>query len=184
MKPLLIKQVQRKILLSGNRVLRGVNLFALRNIFLIIIITLISYEVLAKKIQINKIVNLNSPWGMTFLNENEVLVTEKKGKIRLINFSTLSIKDIKHLLLAADGIGKGPHRSRSTSSNFLVALHDELGNSCLWCLPKIHASQSSTFLDIVANHENLYFSEYKDLQNLNAPIKNATNNWRKVYNFS
>ena len=58
---------------SGNRVLRGVNLFALRNIFLIIIITLISYEVLAKKIQINKIVNLNSPWGMTFLNENEVL---------------------------------------------------------------------------------------------------------------
>ena len=83
---------------SGNRVLRGVKLFALRNIFLIIFITLISYEVSAKKIQINKIVNLNSPWGMTFLNENEVLVTEKKGKIRLINFSTLSIKDIKHNL--------------------------------------------------------------------------------------
>ena len=35
---------------------------------------------------------------MTFLNENEVLVTEKKEKIRLINFSTLSIKDIKHNL--------------------------------------------------------------------------------------
>ena len=83
---------------SGNRVLRGVKLFALRNIFLIIFITLISYEVSAKKIQINKIVNLNLPWGMTFLNENEVLVTEKKGKIRLINFSTLSIKDIKHNL--------------------------------------------------------------------------------------
>ena len=39
----------------------------------------------AEKIIFKKIVDLNDPWGSTFINNNELLITEKSGKIKLIN---------------------------------------------------------------------------------------------------
>ena len=68
------------------------------NIFLLFFIVWASYEVFADNIKINKIINLNSPWGFTFLNEYQILITEKQGKIKLININNLTIKDVKHNL--------------------------------------------------------------------------------------
>ena len=32
-----------------------------------------------------KIVNLNNPWGSSFINNEEIIITEKSGKIKLVN---------------------------------------------------------------------------------------------------
>ena len=52
----------------------------------------------ATNFNLKKILNLNEPWGSTFLNENELLVTEKSGKIKLINLKTKEIIEISHNL--------------------------------------------------------------------------------------
>ena len=45
-----------------------------------------------------KITNLNEPWGSTFINNQELLVTEKSGKIKLININNKNTKIIDHNL--------------------------------------------------------------------------------------
>ena len=52
----------------------------------------------ATEFSLKKILNLNEPWGSTFLNENEFLITEKSGKIKLINLKTKEISEIDHNL--------------------------------------------------------------------------------------
>ena len=42
--------------------------------------------------------NLNSPWGMTFLDDKNILITEKSGKILKININNGSKTEIKHEL--------------------------------------------------------------------------------------
>ena len=39
----------------------------------------------ATEFNLKKILNLNEPWGSSFINENELLITEKSGKIKIIN---------------------------------------------------------------------------------------------------
>ncbi|MFL2897362.1 MAG: PQQ-dependent sugar dehydrogenase [Candidatus Pelagibacter sp.] len=52
----------------------------------------------ATEFSLKKILNLNEPWGSTFLSENEFLITEKSGKIKLINLKTKEISEIDHNL--------------------------------------------------------------------------------------
>ena len=51
------------------------------------------------KIQLNdqdfkKIIDLKGPWGSTFINNKELLITEKSGSIKLINLNTKKISNI------------------------------------------------------------------------------------------
>ena len=39
----------------------------------------------ATEFNLKKILNLNEPWGSSFINENELLITEKSGIIKIIN---------------------------------------------------------------------------------------------------
>ncbi len=49
--------------------------------------------------KLTEIANFNNPpWGSTFINNKELLVTEKKGKLYLVNVNNLSLKEIKHNL--------------------------------------------------------------------------------------
>ena len=52
----------------------------------------------ASTLSFKKIVNLNEPWGSTFLNDHELLVTEKSGEIKLVNLKTKNITKINHNL--------------------------------------------------------------------------------------
>ncbi len=52
----------------------------------------------ASTLSFKKIVNLNEPWGSTFLNDNELLITEKSGEIKLVNLKTKNITKINHNL--------------------------------------------------------------------------------------
>ena len=42
----------------------------------------------ANDIKISKIIDLEDPWGSTFINDKELIITEKIGKIKLINIET------------------------------------------------------------------------------------------------
>ena len=45
-----------------------------------------------------KVVNLNDGWSIFFLNENDILITEKKGTIKLFNVKSKSSQNIDHNL--------------------------------------------------------------------------------------
>ena len=49
-------------------------------------------------LNIEKVVNLNDGWSIFFLNENNVIITEKKGSIKLYNIINKGIKNIEHNL--------------------------------------------------------------------------------------
>ena len=48
--------------------------------------------------KIRKIIDLNDPWGSSFINEDNLIVTEKSGKIKLINLNSKTVNIIQHNL--------------------------------------------------------------------------------------
>ena len=52
----------------------------------------------ATEFNLKKILNLNEPWGSSFINEDELLITEKSGKIKIINLKKKKISVIDHNL--------------------------------------------------------------------------------------
>ncbi|MDC3175601.1 PQQ-dependent sugar dehydrogenase, partial [Candidatus Pelagibacter sp.] len=45
-----------------------------------------------------KISSLEDPWGSSFINKDEIIVSEKGGKIKIINIDTKEILEVKHNL--------------------------------------------------------------------------------------
>ena len=77
-------------------------------IFFILVILIINYQSLslADDLNFKKIVSLNDPWGSSFVNNEEIIITEKSGKIKLINIKSKEIIEIKHNLnFVEDGQG-------------------------------------------------------------------------------
>ena len=75
------------------------NFLKVKKFFISIFLLLISINVsLAENLNIKKIVNLNNPWGSTFINNKELLITEKSGKIKLLNLNTNEISEVAHNL--------------------------------------------------------------------------------------
>ena len=67
-------------------------------IYYTIILIFFSFYAYAANLKFTKIVSLDYPWGLTFINHNELLISEKNGKIKLINLTTKKIKEIEHNL--------------------------------------------------------------------------------------
>ena len=45
-----------------------------------------------------KIAQLNEPWGSSFINEDQIIITEKDGKIKIVNINSKEILNVKHNL--------------------------------------------------------------------------------------
>ena len=45
-----------------------------------------------------KIAELKDPWGSSFISEDEIIVTEKSGKIKIINVETKELLEVQHNL--------------------------------------------------------------------------------------
>ena len=58
----------------------------------------ITSNINASNFTLKKITNLNEPWGSTFINNHELLITEKSGKIKLIRLKDKNTKIIDHNL--------------------------------------------------------------------------------------
>ncbi len=52
----------------------------------------------AENLKFEKIVDLNDPWGSAFINDNEIIITEKSGNIKIININSKNILELKHNL--------------------------------------------------------------------------------------
>jgi len=77
---------------------------AWKRIILFLFIFSLSAE--ASEFKINKITDLDAPWGSTFISDKELLITEKSGKIKLIELSAGNVSEVTHnLKILEDGQG-------------------------------------------------------------------------------
>ena len=69
-------------------------------IYYLLIIFIFNFSVaIAKDFKLIKITDdLNSPWSLSFINQNEALITEKSGNIIHINIQKTELQNIKHNL--------------------------------------------------------------------------------------
>jgi quinoprotein glucose dehydrogenase len=74
---------------------------------LLIIFLLLFTNLSAEDFKLNKIVQgFDSPWSLTFLDSQNILVTEKSGNIKFVNLKKKIIKNISHnLKILEDGQG-------------------------------------------------------------------------------
>ena len=52
----------------------------------------------SQNFKLEKLVNLDSPWGSSFINSNEIIITEKSGKIKIVNILSREVQEIIHHL--------------------------------------------------------------------------------------
>ena len=69
-----------------------------RYLILIFFFLIFSTSSFSQNFEFKKIVNLIEPWGSSFINNNELIITEKSGKIRIIDINSQKISDVKHNL--------------------------------------------------------------------------------------
>ncbi len=71
----------------------------MNKIFLsLIIIFVFLTKSYSENFKFTKIVKLKNPWSASFINNNEIIITEKEGKIKIINLSSKEISNINHNL--------------------------------------------------------------------------------------
>tara|TARA_B100000575_G_C23044280_1_gene601057 strand:+ start:105 stop:1172 length:1068 start_codon:yes stop_codon:yes gene_type:complete len=75
--------------------------------FIFMLIFIQTFNLRSEDFALKEIISgLNSPWSLTFTEENKILVTEKSGQILLIDLKKNKIKKIKHNLdILEDGQG-------------------------------------------------------------------------------
>tara|TARA_A100001388_G_scaffold276147_1_gene263133 strand:- start:295 stop:1386 length:1092 start_codon:yes stop_codon:yes gene_type:complete len=82
------------------------NYLKVKKIILFFLSFLLSLNCFANEIKISKIVELEDPWGSTFINKNELIITEKFGEFKLINIENGNFSKIKHNInILVDGQG-------------------------------------------------------------------------------
>jgi len=64
----------------------------------ILIIVIFSTKSFSENYKFTKIAKLKNPWSASFISNNEMIITEKEGKIKIINLNSKEIYDIKHNL--------------------------------------------------------------------------------------
>ena len=103
---------------------------------------------------------MNSPWGATFINSNEILISEKKGKIKLINLQTLEIIELKHnLKLKSQGQG-----------GLLDIVYK---NNTVWVSYSEIRGTSKTSTSIAKAGFNKYKLEFNNIFQANPPINSG-----------
>ena len=67
--------------------------------FFILLIFFINFSQISKaEFILKKIIDLNNPWGSSFIDEDRLIVTEKSGNIKLVNVKSKNITNIEHNL--------------------------------------------------------------------------------------
>jgi len=130
----------------------------MKKIFLFIFIFLHFYSVsLAENLKFKKIVSLDKPWGSSFISNDEIIVTEKSGKIKIVNILTGNVAEIEHNLNFLE-YGQGGLLDILHKDNFIYISYTE--NRANW---KTSTSIAKAKLD----KQNLIF---KNIFQANPPI--------------
>ncbi len=72
----------------------------MKKIIFFIILFFANFSILnSTEIKLEKIIdNLNKPWSLSFIDEKKLILTEKSGKLLLLNLKSRNITEIKHNL--------------------------------------------------------------------------------------
>ena len=130
----------------------------MKKIFLLIFIFLYFHSVsLAKNLKFKKIASLDKPWGSSFISNDEIIITEKSGKIKIVNILNGNVAKIKHNLNFLE-YGQGGLLDILYKDNFIYVSYTE--NRANW---KTSTSIAKAKLD----RQNLLF---KNIFQANPPI--------------
>ena len=100
-KPLTFEQENKIVMLVIKNAMAMKKFLSL--IFLLLIFSSASFS---ENYKFQKLVDLKNPWGSSFINNNELIVTEKSGKIKVVNINSKKVSEIEHNLnFLEDGQG-------------------------------------------------------------------------------
>ena len=74
------------------------NFHKVKKFIFIFFFILISATANSKNYNFEKLGSFSEPWGSSFINSEELIVTEKGGKIKIINIVSKNISEVKHNL--------------------------------------------------------------------------------------
>tara|TARA_E500000331_G_scaffold351901_1_gene399442 strand:+ start:2497 stop:3561 length:1065 start_codon:yes stop_codon:yes gene_type:complete len=96
-----------------------------KNYFLFIVFfILFTSKSFSEDYKFTKITNLNEPWGSSFINNDQIIITEKGGKIKIINITSKAISEIDHNINFLN-IGQGGLLDILYKDNFLWISYSE-----------------------------------------------------------
>ena len=94
-------------------------------ILFILFISLINKNLYAQEYKFKKLVNLDNPWGMSFINANELIITERSGKLFIVNISSGKKNEVYHNLNFIK-IGEGGLLDIVYKNNFVWIVYTEI----------------------------------------------------------
>ena len=106
---------------------------------------------------LTKIIKIDEPWGSTFINNNEIIITEKTGKIKIVNVVLKEVLEIKHNLNFVE-VGQG---------GLLDIIHQ---NNTLWISYSENRGESKTSTSIAKAKLNRKELDFKNIFQANPPI--------------
>jgi len=66
--------------------------------FSIFFFLLFSSKSFSENFTFKKLADLSDPWGSSFINDQELIITEKTGKIKIVNITSEEVYEVKHNL--------------------------------------------------------------------------------------
>ena len=105
------------------------NFHRVKKKILLIIFLLFSTNSYSQDYNFKKITKLDEPWGSSFISNDEIIVTEKYGKIKIVNINSRNTYEIKHNLNFLS-VGQGGLLDILYKDNFIwVSYSEDRGNS-------------------------------------------------------
>ena len=92
--------------------------------FCLIILFCFSSNSYSKNYKFSKIIELNEPWGSSFINKDELIITEKNGKIKIVNINSGEVLEVDHNLNFLK-VGQGGLLDILHKDNFLWISYSE-----------------------------------------------------------
>tara|TARA_Y100000741_G_scaffold119835_1_gene89983 strand:- start:366 stop:1457 length:1092 start_codon:yes stop_codon:yes gene_type:complete len=93
-------------------------------LLIIILISIFATNSFSKNFNFKKLVKLDEPWGSSFINNNELIITEKSGKIKIVDIKSSKVSEIKHNLNFLD-YGQGGLLDILFKDNFIYVSYSE-----------------------------------------------------------
>ena len=124
---------------------------------LIFFFLLLSSKSYSNNYTLTNIIELDEPWGSSFINKDELIVTEKGGKIKIVNINSKKISEVKHNLNFLD-IGQG---------GLLDIIHQ---NNNLWISYTENRGNWETSTSIAKAKLNKKKLNFKNIFQANPPI--------------
>ena len=126
-------------------------------LYLLFILIFISSNGYSEIYKFTKIIELNEPWGSSFIDNDEIIITEKSGKIKIVNIVSKEVTEIKHNLNFLE-VGQG---------GLLDIIHQD---NTLWISYSEDRGDSKTSTSIAKAKLNKQELDFKNIFQANPPI--------------